>query len=92
MNPEMSSSGKSNNWTDSIQDSLLCRWFYIFFVVYAILAGLSAIGGVSGFFMKGLPTFVKLMISSGYFLTFVLAGINALFFYLICDRALKPVY
>jgi hypothetical protein len=84
--------GQGKQWTDSISDAMVCRWFYVFFVIYAVLAVLSLFGGLFSFVMKGLPLSVRMMIGSGYFLTFVVAGVGSLFMNLMCERSLKPVY
>ena len=33
-------------WTDKIPSSMLCNYFYIFFVIFAVWAALSLLGGV----------------------------------------------
>jgi hypothetical protein len=83
---------QDKQWTDAISDGVLCQWYYWFFVIYAVLAVASLFGGVFALLMKGLPTSVRMMVGSGYFLTFAIAGISSLFMHLICDRTLKPVY
>jgi hypothetical protein len=84
--------GQTKQWTDVISDGVLCQWYYWFFVIYAVLAVLSLFGGLFSFLTKGLPTSVRIMVGSGYFLTFGIAAVSFLFHYLICDRALKPKY
>ena len=77
-------------WTDNISDNILCTYFYVFFVIFAVWAGLSLIGGVF--------IFVKTKMSSGMLiasifhilLSFGISATSALFLYLICERALKP--
>jgi len=80
----------SPQWTDPIADTTLCGYFYVFFVIYSVLAALAVIGAVymlattkitGG--LVGVVLFSKL-ISIG------ILGTTALFLYLICERALKP--
>lgn len=80
----------SPQWTDPIADTTLCGYFYVFFVIYSVLAALAVVGAVymlattkitGG--LVGIVLFSKL-ISIG------ILGTTALFLYLICERALKP--
>ena len=79
-----------HHWTDSIADSTLCGYFYVFFVIFSVFAALSVIGAIymlattkiTGGFVFAL-LFAKLI-------SFGISGTAALFLYLICERALKP--
>lgn len=79
-----------HQWTDKIPSSVLCNFFYVFFIIYSVLAGLSLIGGIVIF------TTSKMTLGSLFanmFNTILSFGISitlALFLYLICERALKP--
>lgn len=72
----------------SIPSTVICNYFYFFFVAYAVLAVVTVLG------MIGVLAFLKMpkamMIASGFqgLLVLALAGTTALFHYLICDRAL----
>lgn len=78
-------------WTNRISDSLICNWFYFF---YAVAAALSAVVLVAILYLvvqtggslkgQGFSIFM-LMIQLGITTT------STLFYYLLCDRALKPV-
>jgi hypothetical protein len=77
-------------WTDKIPNSVVCNFFYLFFIIYSVLAGLSLLGGIILFTTTKMP-FGTLM--ANLFNTVLVFGISitmALFLYLICDRALKP--
>ena len=79
----------ADNWMDSIASSTVCSWYYIFFVVAAIVAALALIGfGVSLAGMMKAPRGVTIAMSFGYLLQAVIAMIASLFAYLVCDRAL----
>jgi hypothetical protein len=83
----MSSKG---DWTDAIASSTICNYFYIFFVVYSVFAAISLIGGIGIFAttkMSGGQLFGMIF---NIILSFGLAATSALFFYLMCERALKP--
>lgn len=72
----------------SIPSTVVCNYFYFFFIAYAVLAVVTVLG------MIGVLAFLKMpkamMIASGFqgLLVLALAGTTALFHYLICDRAL----
>jgi len=73
---------------NNIPSSMICNFFYTFYVVYAILFVLSLL------FTVGLFTYSskmgKMGIAMGFqaLLTTALGGVLMLFYYLICDRAL----
>ena len=75
-------------FTKQIPSSTVCNFFYIFFVVYAILAVLSLIGTIGLFGLSKKLGGAGIGAGIGYLLMTVLAGTQALFFYLICDRSL----
>ncbi len=75
-------------WTKAISSETICNFFYVFFVIYAVLAGLLIIYivGLVINFKKlaavGLPVFFQAIFIFG------LAVVQLLFHYLICSRAL----
>ena len=75
-------------WTKKINSRVVCGYYYILFVINAVLAVLSVL------FMVGVLPFLALpkgaLISNGVLSLFVLAlsVVNSLFLYLVCDRAL----
>ena len=76
------------SWTKPITNDTVCNFFYTFFIAYAIvfvLSILSLIGIVSIFKLKT-PTGMGMSLQ--LVLTAALAGVNMLFNYLICSRAL----
>ena len=75
-------------WTRQIPSSAICNFFYVFFVIYAILFVLSlgATIGIFGFLKKMGPAGYALG-AQGLIMT-ALGGTMMLFYYLICDRAL----
>ena len=80
----------THQWTDKIPDSIICNYFYIFFVIFTVFAAISLIGGVWIFASTKLSFGVLISIIFNILLSFGISATSALFFYLICERALKP--
>ena len=77
-------------WTNTIQDSTLCGFFYIFFIAYSVIAAITLLGGLWVFFgskMSGSQLFTSMF---SVMLSLIISGTAALFLYLICERALQP--
>jgi hypothetical protein len=78
-------------WTKQIASSLMCDWFYFFFVIrvtlFAVLliAVLYLLAVARGAFFKGDMGF-KLFAA---FIGMIVAATDALFFYLMCERGTK---
>ena len=77
-------------WTDMISDNVLCTYFYIFFVVFAVLAAMSLVGGIWIFSTTKMTFGILIAFVFNILLSFGISATSALFFYLICERALKP--
>lgn len=77
-------------WTDKIADSTVCGYFYIFFVIFSVWAGLSLLGGVWIFATSKMTFGTLISIMFNIILSFGISATSALFLYLICERALKP--
>jgi len=79
-----------SKWMKTIPSWAICNWFYIFFVVNLIVAGLIILGTAYALVStRGAKLFTP---TNTFFalLQLVVAGTNTLFFFLICDRSLKP--
>ena len=77
-------------WMKSIPNESVCSFFYAFFVIYAVIAVLALVAtlGIFGLAKKlNLGSF-GITAGIGYLFAMILAGTQALFFYLICSRAL----
>jgi heme/copper-type cytochrome/quinol oxidase subunit 4 len=75
-------------WTKNISSGTICSWFYIFFLANVIVMTLIvAMVVYTLVFTKKAVTPSTLFFA---FLQLIVAGTNTLFFYLICDRSLKP--
>jgi hypothetical protein len=77
-------------WTDKITNNALCSYFYIFFVVFSVWAGLSLLGGVWIFSTTKMTFGTLIAVIFNIILSFGISATSALFLYLICERALKP--
>lgn len=81
---------ESKQWTDTIPNNVLCGYFYVFFVIFAVWAALSLVGGVWIYATTKLTFGVLVAIIFNILLSFGISATSALFLYLICERALKP--
>lgn len=77
-------------WTNKIPNTVLCNYFYVFFVIFAVWAALSLLGGVWIFATTKLSFGMLIAIIFNILLSFGISATSALFLYLICERALKP--
>lgn len=77
-------------WTDKIPSSVLCNYYYVFFVIFAVWAALALIGGIWIFSTTKMSIGMLVGFLFNVLLSFGLSTTNALFLYLICERALKP--
>lgn len=77
-------------WTKAISSTTVCNWYWVFFIVSAVLSVGLVLAIITLFAMKGIS------IRDGGFKLFMLIvqlGITTtsmLFYYIMCDRALKP--
>ena len=78
-------------WTNSISNSMLCNYFYIFFVIFSVWAGLALCTGIWLFASSSKMSFGMLIgLLINIILSFGISATSALFLYLICERTLKP--
>jgi hypothetical protein len=77
-------------WTNKISNNVLCGYFYVFFVIFSVWAGLSLLGGVWIFATTKMGFGMLLAVAFNILLSFGISATSALFLYLICERALKP--
>jgi len=85
------SSKGAPSWTNKISNSMICNYFYVFFIIFAVWAGLSLLAGVWIFASRRSMSFGMLIaLIINIILSFGISATTALFLYLICDRALKP--
>ena len=77
-------------WTDMISNNVVCGYFYVFFIIFSVWAGLSLLGGVWIFATTKMSVGMLIAIIFNILLSFGISATSALFLYLICERALKP--
>lgn len=83
-------SGSEPEWTKAIPNWVICDWFYLFFVVnvFILVMLLSSI-----VFMSVSSTLPKNVRLSNIFIMLtqlMVSGTSTLFYYLLCDRSLRP--
>jgi len=83
-------SSPSPQWTDAIADRTLCGYFYVFFIIFSVLAGLSVLSAIYMFATTKITGGLVLAVLFAKLINFGISATAALFAYLICDRALKP--
>jgi len=82
----------SPDWTTAIADSTLCNYFYVFFIIFSILAGLSILSAIYMFATTKITGGLVLAVLFAKLINFGISATAALFAYLICERALKPAH
>ena len=73
-------------WMRSISNSNISNWFYIFFVINALLFVLSLLFIIMKLFSRGSK--VTIMNAVPVILAGAFSAVNTLFFYLLSDRSL----
>jgi hypothetical protein len=75
-------------WMKQISSKSVCDFFYIFFIIYAVLFAFSVVAAIATVFnMKKLGAAGLFMAIQGLIIT-AIPGIMMMFYYIICDRAL----
>jgi hypothetical protein len=77
-------------FTEKISDNTLCNYFYIFFVIFSVWAGLSLVAGIYLFSTTKFSASMLFALIVNVLLSFGISATSALFLYLICERSLKP--
>lgn len=76
-----------DEWMKNIPSETVCNFFYVFFVIYAVIFALSILAIVGTLVtMKITPVSIALLTHGT--VSSLIGGTAMLFFYLICDRAL----
>jgi ABC-type transport system involved in multi-copper enzyme maturation permease subunit len=83
-------SSSAPEWTTAIADSTLCGYFYVVFIIFSVLAGLSVLSAIYMFATTKITGGLVLAVLFAKLINFGISAAAALFAYLICDRALKP--
>ena len=72
---------------EKISSKTVCDFYYIIFVVYAVLAAIAVVNVVVVLFMK-LPLPLKLSMAVQGIVAAALLVVLSMFQYIVCDRAL----
>ncbi len=76
------------DWMKKISSESVCNFFYVFFIVYAILFAISLVTMVGTLFsMKKFGAAGLFMALQAVIIT-AIPGVMMMFYYIICDRAL----
>jgi hypothetical protein len=75
-------------WMKKISSETVCNFFYVFFVFNAVVAALALLVMLVGFSFFKKMGMGGIAVGASNLLVALLAATQALFFYLICDRAL----
>lgn len=87
MNVSVSTSNEPD-FLKQISNTTVCTWFYILFVVNAIVAIVAIISAVYMSLVLKVNVGYKLMYLVMYSLAIAVPLINATFYYILCERAL----
>jgi hypothetical protein len=91
-NNRMNNPQGKKQWTDAISNVVVCDFYYVFFIIFAIFAAISVLGGLYIFSTTKMPLSQLIGVFFNIILTGGLSATSALFLYLICDRSLHPKY
>lgn len=78
------------DWTKRVPSWAICDWYYMLFIINVAVFVLLILSLVILAFTNmpkggfGIQIFTNIILA-------VFAGTNSLFYYIVCDRALKPV-
>lgn len=77
-------------WTKQVPSWLVCDWFYAFFLLNLGVAIVLALSLVYLMFSSGVPKVLRPYTIFIVFMKLIVSATSTLFFYLLCDRSLKP--
>jgi hypothetical protein len=81
----MQASPSESDISKGISNETICRYFYILFVVSAVLAGIVILADIYTFTVSPRAGFLLLLRSAP---TVIIAVLNSLFLYVLCSRTL----
>ena len=81
----MDTGGRAPAWTNNIPSWLICDWYYALFILNVAL--LIILGSVFLFASKNKLSGGRL---NTLIVSILFSSVSTLFFYLMCDRSLKP--
>lgn len=78
------------DWTKKIPSWAVCDWFYMFFVVNVFVVCILVLSVIYLAFTSVVPRAIKPFHVFMVLLQMIVSGTSTLFFYLMCDRSLRP--
>lgn len=81
----MSDSSKEADWTKGIKTETVCQYFYVMFIIVAVLAGLVVLADLA---IAVRSPRVGLLAALRTLPALLIAVLNALFLYVLCARSL----
>ncbi|NBO70527.1 MAG: hypothetical protein EBU66_05510 [Bacteroidetes bacterium] len=78
------------HWMQVISNATVCNWFYIFFLVYAALIIMLVVSILITLTNKAARQNLTFPYIVGGTVSLIVATTQFLFFYILCDRSLKP--
>jgi len=80
--------GMEAPWMSAIPNRFICNFYYTFFIIYAIILGLTVFSFVGILFLAKGNKVIQITSGIQMLIAVALAGTAVLFNYLICSRAL----
>jgi hypothetical protein len=88
--PKDSHPGWEPEWTKKIPNWLICDWFFLFFVMNAFILVLLLLSIIYMTVSSTLPKNIRFTTVFMLVAQLLISGTGTLFYYLLCDRSLKP--
>jgi hypothetical protein len=88
--PKDSHPGWEPEWTKKIPNWLICDWFFLFFVMNAFILVLLLLSIIYMTVSSTLPKNIRFTTLFMLVAQLLISGTGTLFYYLLCDRSLKP--
>jgi len=77
-------------WTKQIPAWAVCNWYYLLFIINLSMFIILILSGIAIMLVRGGDKYWNVTTIILYLFSGTFAATNALFYYLICDRSLKP--
>ena len=91
MNQDRVGNGSEPTWTRQIPSWAVCDWFYLFFIVNVFVLVMLVLSAFYTMFSSAVPRSVRSFDLFKLILNMMVSGTSTLFFYIMCDRSLKPL-
>ncbi len=82
--------GSEPEWTKQIPSWAICDWFYLFFLLNAVVLVMFLLSILYMVTTSTLPKKVQTTSLIMLVIQLCVSGTGALFYYLVCDRSLRP--